>query len=378
MVVDRVGPGDVESELALCLFDAALAHARGVKDTSRGGKYHNKREFVPLAGELGLTWPQGQRPHPVIGFSEVQLTEPTLADYADTLAYLGAAIRLYRDTFRRLGLLGGQGEGQEGQDGDGQQPTGKTGERSRSPAAASRPGRSGSGPSSTPPGRSPAGSAAKTSNFRTPCLTTSSTVENHPAGRKGQAAAWKRTRAWSARPATRSGPQHRRKRPQHAWQAPGRHHRHPVCDHLAPWDLGAVDNHDRQHHHARVGQDLGGLVGLERHGLQGRGEGVAAMPQPPRRVELQSTPILLGVNHEHPTGPDGQVVEVGPTTGDGQVMQDRPPVSFQLPEQPSSSPLPDCAPPPGDGVPAGSEPQPPARRHSRQTAEEQPQSERHG
>jgi hypothetical protein len=34
----------------------------------------------------------------VIGFSEVQLTEPTVADYADTLAYLSAAIRLYRDT----------------------------------------------------------------------------------------------------------------------------------------------------------------------------------------------------------------------------------------------------------------------------------------
>jgi hypothetical protein len=67
----------------------------------------------------------------VIGFSEIQLTEQTLADYADTLAHLGAAIRLYRDTFRSLGLLGGQGqgEGQDGQDGDGQQPTGKTGER---------------------------------------------------------------------------------------------------------------------------------------------------------------------------------------------------------------------------------------------------------
>jgi hypothetical protein len=113
----------------------ALAHVRGVKDTSRGGKYHNKREFVALAGELGLGWPEGQRPHRVIGFSEVKLTEHTLADYADTLAYLGAAIRLYRDTFRRLGLLGGPGqgegqdEGQGGQDGDGQQPTGKTSER---------------------------------------------------------------------------------------------------------------------------------------------------------------------------------------------------------------------------------------------------------
>jgi hypothetical protein len=40
----------------------ALAHVRGVKDTSRGGKYHNKREFVALAGELGLTWPQGSGP----------------------------------------------------------------------------------------------------------------------------------------------------------------------------------------------------------------------------------------------------------------------------------------------------------------------------
>jgi hypothetical protein len=111
----------------------ALAHVRGVKDTSRGGKYHNKREFVALAGELGLAWPQGQQPHPVIGFSEVQLTEQSLADYADTLAYLGAAIRLYRDTFRRLGLLGGQGKehegGEAGPDGDGQQPTGKAGER---------------------------------------------------------------------------------------------------------------------------------------------------------------------------------------------------------------------------------------------------------
>jgi hypothetical protein len=86
----------------------ALAHARGVKDTSRGGKHHNKRQFLPLAGELGLTWPPGQRPHPVVGFSEVTLTEQALAGYADTLAYLGAAIGLYRDTFRRLGLLGGQ------------------------------------------------------------------------------------------------------------------------------------------------------------------------------------------------------------------------------------------------------------------------------
>ena len=32
----------------------ALAHTRGVKDTSRGGKYHNKRAFVAPAGSA---WP---------------------------------------------------------------------------------------------------------------------------------------------------------------------------------------------------------------------------------------------------------------------------------------------------------------------------------
>jgi hypothetical protein len=47
-----------------------------------------------------------------------------------------------------------------------------------------------------------------------------------------------------------------------------------------------MDRHDRHHHYyTRVGQDLGGLVGLKRHRLHGRGERVAAMPQPPGRVE---------------------------------------------------------------------------------------------
>ena len=69
-----------------------------------------------------------------------------------------------------------------------------------------------------------------------------------------------------------------------------------------------------------VGQDQGGLISLERHRLQRSGEGVAAMPQPPRRVELEAAPILLGVDHEHPTGPDHQVVEVGPAARNGQVV----------------------------------------------------------
>src|ERR671911_738933 len=145
----------------------------------------------------------------MIGFSDVQLTDQTLADYADTLAYLGAAIRLYRDTFRRLGLLGGQGEGkgqeggQAGQDGDGQQPTGKTGERFKVACGCQPPRSFWIRAKQYTPGQSPAASAAKTSNPRTPA--TSSKVKSYPA-RRGQAAAWKRTRAWSARAATRSGP----------------------------------------------------------------------------------------------------------------------------------------------------------------------------
>jgi hypothetical protein len=42
-------------------------------------------------------------------------------------------------------------------------------------------------------------------------------------------------------------PQHRWELAKHAWQAPGRHDRHSVGDHLAPGDLGAMDGHDRYH-----------------------------------------------------------------------------------------------------------------------------------
>ena len=68
------------------------------------------------------------------------------------------------------------------------------------------------------------------------------------------------------------GPQHRREGTKHVWQPLGRHHRHALGDHLAPRNLGAVDSHDR-HHHVGIGQDLCGLVTLERHDLQGRARG---------------------------------------------------------------------------------------------------------
>jgi len=120
------------------------------------------------------------------------------------------------------------------------------------------------------------------------------------------------------------GPQHRRKGAKHARQTPGCHNRHPVDDGLTPGDRGAVDGHGWQHHHLGVGQDPGGLVGLELHGAQGGGERVAAMPQSPGWVELEAARILLGVDHEQPTGPDQHVVEVGLAARDSQVVQDRP------------------------------------------------------
>jgi hypothetical protein len=44
----------------------------------------------------------------------------------------------------------------------------------------------------------------------------------------------------------------------------------PLGDHFAPGDLGAVDGHDRDHHHVGVDQDQGRLVRLVVHRTQRR------------------------------------------------------------------------------------------------------------
>jgi hypothetical protein len=111
----------------------ALASVRGVKDTSRQGKYHNRR-FVGLAAELDLEWPAEAKAHPVSGFSEVQLSEVAQIFYADTIAELDTAIGLHLDTFRRLRLGGGQatpGTTSEGDGGDGEEGGGKSFNRSK-------------------------------------------------------------------------------------------------------------------------------------------------------------------------------------------------------------------------------------------------------
>jgi hypothetical protein len=99
------------------------------------------------------------------------------------------------------------------------------------------------------------------------------------------------------------GPQDHREGAKHAGEPPGRHDGYALGDDLAPGDLGAVDGHDR-HHDLGVGEDLGGSVGLKGHRPQDGGEGVAAMPQLPGWVELEAAALLLGVDDEHPAGPD--------------------------------------------------------------------------
>ena len=83
-------PADV---LGTLLHEAAhaLAAARGIKDTSRQGRYHNTR-YKALAEELGLT----AESHPVIGWSLTTVSGPTAEHYAGHLSALADAMVLWR------------------------------------------------------------------------------------------------------------------------------------------------------------------------------------------------------------------------------------------------------------------------------------------
>ena len=84
------GPAEV---LGTLLHEAAhaTAHVRGIKDTSRQGRWHNAR-FKALAEELGIEVTKDAR----IGWSPTTLSEATRQAYGATIASLGAALRLYR------------------------------------------------------------------------------------------------------------------------------------------------------------------------------------------------------------------------------------------------------------------------------------------
>jgi hypothetical protein len=69
----------------------ALADVRGIKDTSRQGRYHNKR-FATLAAELGLTATEDSK----LGWSPCTLQPTTTGHYGPVLDHLGTAMRAFR------------------------------------------------------------------------------------------------------------------------------------------------------------------------------------------------------------------------------------------------------------------------------------------
>ena len=84
------GPIDV---LGTLLHEAAhgLAYARKISDTSRQGRYHNRR-YAALARELGLDVAHLDP----IGWSATSVPDHTATRYAEALAELGAALVLWR------------------------------------------------------------------------------------------------------------------------------------------------------------------------------------------------------------------------------------------------------------------------------------------
>ena len=69
----------------------ALAHVREIKDTSRQGRFHNKK-FKELAAEVGIDVAHS----PTIGWSITTLPKPTADLYKSELAVLAKALKTYR------------------------------------------------------------------------------------------------------------------------------------------------------------------------------------------------------------------------------------------------------------------------------------------
>jgi hypothetical protein len=66
-----------------------IAAARGIRDTSRAGRYHNRR-FLAIADELGLD--HSEQPHPSSGFSLVVMRPETRRRYRSTIERLQRAL----------------------------------------------------------------------------------------------------------------------------------------------------------------------------------------------------------------------------------------------------------------------------------------------
>ncbi|MGH3449561.1 MAG: hypothetical protein ACRDQW_02320 [Haloechinothrix sp.] len=92
--------------LGTLLHEAAhgVAHVRGIQDTSRQGRFHNRR-FKALAEELGITVEQTGN----IGWSETNVPDHTAGAYQTEIDQLTAALKAYRH--REPGAAGGHGTG---------------------------------------------------------------------------------------------------------------------------------------------------------------------------------------------------------------------------------------------------------------------------
>lgn len=75
------------------LHEAAhgMADTRGIQDTSRQGRWHNK-QFAKLAAELGLSTTKDDK----LGYSPCTLNPDTAGHYQPVIAQLGDALRVYR------------------------------------------------------------------------------------------------------------------------------------------------------------------------------------------------------------------------------------------------------------------------------------------
>jgi len=85
----------------------AAAEARGIKDTSRQGRYHNS-QFKAIAEELGIDVAH----HDSLGWSTTTLPDTTAANYRTEIMDLDASITAYRHGFEAfIGVAGVNGGG---------------------------------------------------------------------------------------------------------------------------------------------------------------------------------------------------------------------------------------------------------------------------
>jgi hypothetical protein len=97
--------------LGTMLHEAAhgMAQVRGIKDTSRQGRYHN-REFQALANEIGIEVTHSRE----LGYSTTTVPDVTAEAYAAEIAELSAAITAYRRRDGFAVVTGGSGGPQGG------------------------------------------------------------------------------------------------------------------------------------------------------------------------------------------------------------------------------------------------------------------------